>query len=221
MCGRFVLAAGPDELVEHFGLEQPPDLTARYNIAPSQLVAVVAPKADPAKRGLALLKWGLVPHWSNDGKPGPINARAETVGGLPTFSDSFRDRRCIIPATGFYEWRTVGSKKVPHRFRLASGGVMGFAGLWSVWRGGEGDKKLITCCVITTAANELVRPFHDRMPAILAPGDYAKWFDADTSLAHLHALLNPYPAALMAASEANPLVNSPKNEGPQLLETAA
>lgn len=90
-----------------------------------------------------------------------------------------------------------------------------------MWRGEEGGKKLITCCVLTTAANELVRPFHDRMPAILAPGDYAKWFDADTPLADLHALLKPYPAELMAVSEANPLVNSPKNEGPELLTPAA
>ncbi|QJX00045.1 hypothetical protein FTUN_7668 [Frigoriglobus tundricola] len=118
MCGRFVLAASPEELAGHFGLDQVPALTARYNIAPSQLVAVVAPKADPAKRGLALLKWGLVPYWSNDGQPGPINARAETVAGLATFSNSFRDRRCILPASGFYEWCVQGGKKVPHRFRL-------------------------------------------------------------------------------------------------------
>ena len=104
MCGRFTLAAEPEDLQIHFALEQPPDLTAHYNIAPTQLVAMVAPKADPNKRGLALLKWGLVADWSNNGKPGPINARAETVAGLPTFSDSFRNRRCIIPASGFYEW---------------------------------------------------------------------------------------------------------------------
>lgn len=220
MCGRFILDASPEQLVANFDLEQPPTLTARYNIAPSQLVAVVAPKADPTKRGLALLKWGLVPYWSQDGKHGPINARAETVGGLSTFSDSFRHKRCIVPATGFYEWRGVGKEKVPHRFRLTSGGVMGFAGLWSVWTTPE-EKKLITCCVITTAANELVRPFHDRMPAILAPDDYAKWFDADTELKELHALLKPYPAELMQVSEASPLVNSPKNEGPQLLDPAA
>jgi len=219
MCGRYVLDAGTEQLVSHFNLDQPPALTARYNVAPSQLVAVVAPKADTTKRGLALLKWGLVPDWSNNGKPGPINARAETVGGLPTFSDSFRHKRCIIPATGFYEWRTLGGKKVPHRFRLAFG-VMGFAGLWSVWSGEEG-KKLFTCCVITTTANELVRPFHDCMPAILAPEDYAKWFDGETPLKELHALLKPYPAELMEVSEASTLVNSPKNEGPRLRDLTA
>jgi putative SOS response-associated peptidase YedK len=162
----------------------------------------------------------LVPDWSNDGKPGPINARAETVAGLPTFSDSFRNKRCIIPATGFYEWRADGGKKVPHHFRLRTGGVMGFAGLWSVWRV-KGEKPLFTCCVITTPPNELVKPFHDRMPAILAPADYATWFDHDASLLELHALLKPYPAELMDVSAASTRVNSPKNEGPQLLDPAA
>ena len=126
-----------------------------------------------------VLKWGLVPDWSNDGKPGPINARAETVGGLPTFSNSFRNRRCIIPATGFYEWCAEGKKKVPHRFRLKSGEVMWPSpGCGSEWSGPKRGRELITCCVITTAANELVKPFHDRMPAILAPDDYETWFDA-------------------------------------------
>jgi putative SOS response-associated peptidase YedK len=106
MCGRFTLAADPADIQIHFGLEQPPTLTNRYNISLAQLVAVIAPKQDPTKRGLALLKWGLVPYWSHDGKPGPINARCETVAGLSSFSDTFRHRRCCIPATGFYEWRT-------------------------------------------------------------------------------------------------------------------
>jgi putative SOS response-associated peptidase YedK len=110
---------------------------------------------------------------------------------------------------------------VPHRFRLASGAVMGFAGLWSVWNGGEGTKRLFTCCVITTAANELVKPFHDRMPAILAPDEYETWFDNDTPLKELHALLKPYPEELMEVSAASPLVNNPKNEGPRLLDPGA
>jgi putative SOS response-associated peptidase YedK len=220
MCGRFVLTSTPAEVAEHFGLEQPPVLTARYNIAPTQLVAVVAPKADPSKRGLALLKWGLVPYWSNDGRENHFNARAETVGGLSTFTDSFRHKRCIVPANGFYEWMVEGRAKVPHRFRLASGGVMGFAGLWSKWEV-EGQRPLFSCCIITTAANELVAPFHDRMPAILHPDDYAKWFDHETTLKELHAILKPYPANLMVESAANTLVNSAKNEGPRLLEPAA
>jgi putative SOS response-associated peptidase YedK len=215
-----IFDADAELLATQFGLEQPPTLVARYNIAPSQLVAVVAPKADPTKRGLALLKWGLVPHWSRDGKPGPINARAETAAQLPTFRDSFRSKRCLIPATGFYEWRKEGERKIPVRFHLRAGGVMAFAGLWSVWTGPD-TKHLFTCCVLTTTANELVRPLHERMPAILAPEEYAAWLDPDTPATELRTLLKTYPADLMAASDANPLVNSPRNEGPELLVPAA
>lgn len=220
MCGRMILDADAELLAAQFGLEQPPALVARYNIAPSQLVAVVAPKSDPGKRGLALLKWGLVPHWSRDGKPGPINARAETAAQLPTFRDSFGHKRCLIPVTGFYEWRKECERKIPVRFRLRTGGVMAFAGLWSVWTGPD-NKHLFTCCVLTTTANELVRPLHERMPAILAPEEYAAWLNADTPAKNLHALLKTYPADLMDASDANPLVNSPKHEGPELLVPAA
>lgn len=219
MCGRFTLNASPDELVEHFDLDQPPSLTARFNIAPSQLVAVVATRRETDKRGLALLKWGFVPDWSPDGKPGPINARGETVAGLPTFSDAFRQQRCIIPATGFYEWKKEGTKKRPYHFRLKGSGVMGFAALWSVWRG-DGTK-LLTTCLITTAANDVVRPLHDRMPVILSPDDYDVWLDNGTPLPELKKLLRPYSPELMEVVEANPLVNSPKNEGPALLEPAA
>ena len=116
--------------------------------------------------------------------------------------------------------KTAGKKKIPHWFHLASGGVMGFAGLWEMWTGEDG-KRLFTCCVITTGANELVRSYHDRMPAILAPSDYATWFDHDAPLADTHALLKPYPAELMEVSAASALVNSPKNEGPHLLDPAA
>ncbi len=218
MCGRMILTADSVELANHFGLDAPPKVTPRYNIAPSQLVAVVAPKGEG--RGLRHVKWGLVPYWSNDGRGGHINARAETAAGLPTFTDSFRPRRCIIPASGFYEWRTEGGRKRPHRFRLASGSVMGFAGLWSVWEV-EDSPRLFTCCVITTKSNALVGPFHDRMPAILAPEDYEAWLDTDAPLKESHALLKPYPAELMEVSEASTLVNSPKNDGPQLLNPAA
>jgi putative SOS response-associated peptidase YedK len=213
-----ILTADSVELANHFGLDAPPNVVPRYNIAPSRLVSVVAPKGEG--RGLAFLKWGLVPYWSNDGKGGHINARAETVGGLPTFSDSFRSRRCIFPASGFYEWKSEGGRKKPHRFRLATGGVMNFAGLWSVWKV-EGEKKLFTCAVITTATNDEVRPFHDRMPAVLRPEEYEAWLDSETPLKEAHALLKAYPAELMEVSAASALVHSPENEGPRLLDPAA
>lgn len=109
---------------------------------------------------------------------------------------------------------------MPHRFRLASGGLTGFTGLWSVWTATE-KTKFITCCIITTTANDVMRPYHDRMPAVLAPDDYATWLDADAPTTELHSLLKPYPSELMDVSEANPLMNNPKNDGPELLEPAA
>jgi putative SOS response-associated peptidase YedK len=216
MCGRYVLDASPEELVEHFNLDKPPAIARRFNIAPTQLVAVVASRRDSTQRGLALLKWGLVPDWSNDPKPGPINARAETVTWKPTFADSFREKRCLILATGLYEWAVAGKKKLPHFIRLKGGGPMAFAGLWSLW---EGDgRRLFTTCIVTVAANELVKPLHDRMPAILGPDEYDKWLDPVTPAAELKALLRPYPADLMETWPVGPRVGSAKNEGPALVE---
>lgn len=217
MCGRFTLVAGQAEIHDRFQVEvgpKTPHLTPRYNIAPTQTVAVVANKRDPAKRGLALLKWGLVPHFANDPKPGPTNARAETVDTKPTFRECFRQRRCLLPMTGFYEWQTIGKQKVPHHFTLQGGGLMGVAGLWDIWRGGA--ESLVTCCLITTAANPTVRPVHDRMPVILPPELWADWLSPDTPVARLLPLLRPYPGDL-DVHVASPLVNGAGNEGPDLL----
>jgi putative SOS response-associated peptidase YedK len=223
MCGRLALYATPDELVSHFGIDQPPTLTARYNVTPGTSIAVVARKSGGAGRGLALVRWGLVPDWEFDPGRGRISARAETVARLPTFADSFRERRCIVPANGFYEYRREDRGKIPYRFFLQSGAPMGLAGLWAVWRDGlrESPKPLVTCCVVTVEPNELVGPYHDRMPVILSPHDYDRWLDNDTPPNDLKSLLKPYPAELMAVAEANRLVNSWKNEGPQLLDPAA
>jgi len=217
MCGRLILDADSLELTNHFDLDKPPSLAPRYNIAPSQLIAVVAPHPGSDKRGLALLKWGLIPEWSPDGKPGPINARAETIASKPTFAESFRSRRCLIPSTGFYEWAKHGGKKMPQFIRAKGGGLLAFAGLWSFWRAEEGSKPLLTCCIITTKANELVSQFHDRMPAIIQPKDYSRWLDPETPAKDLKALLQPYPAELMEFWPVDPAVNRATVEGPQLL----
>jgi putative SOS response-associated peptidase YedK len=218
MCGRFTLTTTDELLAEVFDLLDPPTLRPRYNIAPSQLIAVVGLKPDGETRGLALLRWGLVPHWAHDPNTGPkpFNARAETVGNK--FAECFRQKRCLIPADGFYEWLTAGKKKRPHRFTLKSGALFGFAGLWDVWTGE--NQKLVTCCMITTTANELVKPLHDRMPVILPPEYYAEWLDPDTPQKRLTALLQPYAADAMQATEVGGAVNSPKNDGPECLEAA-
>lgn len=162
--------------------------------------------------------WHL-PSWANSPDEGhkPINARAETVGY--TFREQFREKRCLIPADGFYEWEKQGNRKLPRHFALKSGRPFGFAGLWDVWRL-EGSKPLLTCCLITTEANELVKPVHDRMPVIVPRKSYAEWLDPGTPEERLRALLVPYPADEMVVREANTAVNAPKHDGPECLGAA-
>jgi putative SOS response-associated peptidase YedK len=218
MCGRFTLHTPTDELAAAFDVPDPPPLTPRYNVAPSQVIAVVGLKPDGTKRGIALLKWGLVPHWAANATSGPrpINVRAESV--LFKFGEQLREKRCLIPTSGFFEWKTVDGKKRPCHFTMKDGRPFAFAGLWDVWRGDA--KPLRTCCLITTHANDLVRPVHDRMPVIVPPDRYTEWLDPQTREARLVALLQPYPAEEMTVREVGTAVNSPKHDGPECLEAA-
>ena len=211
MCGRFTLHTPGDVVARHFGLDAVPRLTARYNVAPSKPVAAVGARSN-GLRGLAMMGWGLVPRWA-DGSGGvrPIDARAETIREKPTFRDSFALRRCLIPADGFFGWAAVGRKKLPTHFRLADGGLFAFAGIW------DRREDSLTCAIITTAANDLVRPLHERMPVILRPGDYAGWLDPQTKEDDLAGLLVPYPDAEMVAVPVLPLVNKAGVEGPECL----
>ena len=145
----------------------------------------------------------------------PINGRADTIRQKPMFRELIESQRCLIPTTGFYEWRTVGKKKVPHFIRLKDSGIMAFAGIWDLWT--DGERRLRTACLVTTEANAVVRAIHDRMPVIVPRSHFDEWLDPDTPGRIIDALLKPYPAELMELGEANPLVNSPKNEGAELL----
>ncbi len=222
MCGRYAFTADPADVAEAFGLPSVPTLVPRYNAAPGQVVAVVGLKPGGHARGLAMLKWGFVPRWAKsptDG-PRPINAKAEGVATNPAFRDSFRDRRCLIPATGFYEWAGPKGAKVPHHFTLAGGGVFAFAGVWDVWKGPGGDA-LHTCAVITVPANDAVRPCHDRMPAILLPEQFAAWLDPAAAARDALALLAPLAAERVCVSRVGPAVNKVANDGPECLSPAA
>jgi putative SOS response-associated peptidase YedK len=214
MCGRYNSAASPDEIAAHYGVTNPPVLTPRYNVAPSQVVAVIGLKPDGSTRAVALFKWGLVPSWSNDPDPKvkPINVRAESV--MFEFTDHLLHKRALIPATGFYERRAVEGRKRPCHFTMRDGRPFGLAGLWDAWRGDGNDKPLLTCRLITTRANDLVSPVHDRMPVILPPASFAAWLDPETPEARLVCLLRPYPADEMTVTEVGPAVNSPWNDGP-------
>lgn len=219
MCGRFSVSASPEEIAKRFGLPGTPELPPRYNIAPSQPIAIIRFDPNDHSRHLTLAQWGLVPSWTQDPghAPRPINARSETAAEKPTFRDAFRYRRCLIPADGFYEWATRDSKKQPMRFAMQDGHLFAFAGLWERWKGPDGTI-LETATILTTEANGLIRSVHDRMPVILAPAAYEAWLNpAQHNPAALMPLLSPYPAPEMQVYPVSPKVNAVSSEGPELI----
>jgi putative SOS response-associated peptidase YedK len=168
MCGRFVLMTPGRDLAERFGLEEEPVLEPRYNIAPTQMVAIIRLEKETGRRRLDFVRWGLIPFWSKDPSIGNklINARAETAAEKPAFSSAFKSRRCLVPADGYYEWkkRKEGQKQ-PYLARNADGTPFAFAGLWEKWQAPE-DQIIESCTILTTDANDLTRPIHDRMPVV-------------------------------------------------------
>jgi len=219
MCGRFTLHATSQELADGTACAKLAGFREerRYNIAPGQWVIVVRPEKN--ERMPSLAQWGLIPTWAKDPKAGPrpINARTEGIDTKPTFRGAFRHGRCLIPASGFYEWQTVEGRKQPIYIRPRGGeGIFVFAGLLSVWAGPEGE--LPTCTIVTTTPNDLMAPIHDRMPVILAPQDQAAWLDPENR--HAVDLLRPYQAAKMEAYAVGSAVGNPKSEGAELILAA-
>jgi putative SOS response-associated peptidase YedK len=217
MCGRFALLASDDELAERFQLDEVPQLNERYNIAPTQTVAAV--RESDGGRFLSHLRWGLVPSWSKDLSIGYklLNARSETVAEKPSFRSAFKHRRCLIPASGFYEWQKIGSRKQPHFIRPRDGDLFSFAGLWESWNDKEGEV-VESCTILTTEANELMRPLHDRMPVILDSSSEGTWLDPTASPDALRSLFTPYASERMEAYSVNPWVSNARNQGPKCLE---
>ncbi len=214
MCGRFTLHFPAELLAEIFGLPEMPGLVPRYNIAPTQASAVV--RSSGKVRGLDMLRWGLVPSWAKDISAGRrmINARSESLLDKPAFRNAVRFRRCIVPASGFYEWKPEGSRKIPYYIRLSDASPMGFAGIWEVWKTPEGSF-LETFAILTTPANPLIAPIHDRMPVILHPDAYGLWLDQDVrDPRQLQSLYPPYPADLLTLYPVSTRVNSPRDDDP-------
>jgi putative SOS response-associated peptidase YedK len=216
-----MFAASPQQMTERFALAvMPPDLPARYNIAPQMHMPIIV--ANSPNR-LDIMRWGLVPAWAKDERGGykTINARAETVAERPAYRAALRYHRCLVPANGFYEWRTTGRGKQPYFIHLPGEPLFAFAGLYDVWHSPDGTE-LRTYTILTCAPNDLMAPIHNRMPVILPRESEAAWLDPqETRTASVLPLLQPYPAQAMAAYPVSTAVNSPQNEGAALIAPLA
>lgn len=237
MCGRFVASRPIEEIVEQFGVDAvavPPELlpSARFNVSPQDEVLAVreVERHDEGgtERRLGSYRWGLVPSWAKDAKVGAraFNARAESLGEKPMFRKALQRRRVIVPADAFYEWQKLKSpgggrtvRRQPWCFRAADGSMLGFAGLYEVWRPDAESEWLPTCTIITTEANDLMAPIHDRMPVVLKPEDYSSWLSpGELSPDELNHLLAPPPDDLLVGYEVGSEVGNSRAEGPRLAE---
>ncbi len=221
MCGRFQLVAPLDELIESFEVDVPTfdSWPVRWNVAPMQESLAILRGAEGERR-LGPLRWGFVPEGADDPGVGSrmINARSETVATKPAFRDAFRRRRCIVPMTGFYEWRgETEGPKTPFLIRQPDGAPFAVAGLWSRWRGPD-EAPLSTFTLLTTDASPWMAGIHDRMPVVLDAEGVAAWLDPGSDPARLQALLHPAPAGLLQAIEVSRAVNSPANDRPEVAE---
>ena len=227
MCGRISQEPSARELARLFQAELLPDdkpeLGARYNVAPTQPVLAVV--EDEGKRRIVQHRWGLIPSWAKDPAmfgARTINARAETVAVKPSYRDSFRRRRSLVPANAFYEWRRKDGSRQPYAIVRRDGKPLAIAGLWSTWRDPGSDRELLTCAVITTEANEVVGELHDRMPVILPEDAWDLWLDPRRQdAAELEKLLRPCPSELIRAYPVSRAVGNTRNDGPELLREVA
>lgn len=213
MCGRLTQRTPLTVLIQQFEAEVADNrlrlFEPRYNVPPTTDIWVVRQQA--VGRELIPMRWGLIPSWTKDPKKSPLlnNARAETVGEKPSFRSAFQGRRCIIPASDFFEWKTEGKAKLPYLFRRPDDKPMAFAGLWEAWN------EILTCAVITTDANDVMAPIHHRMPVILGENDYSQWLDPGAT--DYDKLLAPCPADELICYPVNPVVNNARNQGPQCI----
>ena len=220
MCGRFAFFSPREAVQEYFGIDVPFALEPRYNVAPSQEIAVIRQPADTEPEA-AMLKWGLVPFWAKDAAIGArmINARAETVAQKPAFRQAFKRRRCVILADGFYEWHAEDGRKTPYFISLQTDRPFAMAGLWESWDKTD-QPPLETCAIITTTASKSIGKLHDRMPVILDAPTATDWIQAERDPDALIAMLKSYDDEDIQAWAVNRTVNNPANQGPTLIERA-
>jgi putative SOS response-associated peptidase YedK len=222
MCGRFTLKTSRAKIAELIGTSKSlPLFEPRYNIAPSQPVLAVRIEPERGEREGTMLKWGLIPSWSKEPGIGNklANARADTVAEKPAFRSAFKKRRCLVVADGFYEWRAGPGGKTPYYFQLKDGSPFAFAGLWERWE--KGEEPVESCTLITTEANGVVGPVHNRMPVIIDPSSIERWLDPNEQRAEaLKSMLVPLPDEWMTAYPVSKLVNNPRNEDPRCIDPA-
>ena len=217
MCGRFAITLPDDAMARAFQAQPANDLppVPRFNICPTQAVATVVSR--DGARHLGPMRWGFVPHWYKTETDGPllINARADTIASKPAFADAARNRRCLIPASGFYEWtKAADGARLPWYIRPARGDILAFAGIWQIWE--QGDRRLVTCAIVTCAANSQMGQIHHRMPVILSQTDWPLWLgEAGHGAA---TLMRPAPEGALQVHRVSPAVNSNRAEGAELIE---
>ena len=224
MCGRYTLSAPSDLIEDLLELDESVELQPRFNIAPTQEAPVVLQRDSSVSRRLEALRWGLVPFWAKDRSIGDrmINARSETVVEKPAFRASFKRKRCLVVADGFYEWQATGGPKQPFFFRLTSSEPFAMAGLWDRWDNSADGSCLETFAILTTEPNSVVEPVHKRMPVILKRADYDAWLDPDDQDTNrLQEMLVPYPHTEMEGIPVSTYVNNPANQGPRCVEPIA
>jgi len=216
MCGRYRLSRRKRIILEHFDTaECQDDWSPRYNIAPTQPVPVIRQHPREPVRQISLMKWGLIPHWAKTPSfaTNTINAKSETAAEKPAFRDPLKLRRCLIPADGFFEWKRTTKIKQPFCFEVRDGELFAFAGLWDGWKNAEGQW-VKTCSILTTTANTLTSPVHDRMPVILHPDNYDLWLDPGMqNVAAVSELLTPHDASQMRCYPVSTRINRVSNDG--------
>jgi putative SOS response-associated peptidase YedK len=221
MCGRYVITSSPEAFRNLFRYPEQPNFPPRYNVAPTQPIPVV--RLNEGARQFVLMRWGLLPSWVKDPKTFAllINARGESVTQKPAFRAAMKRRRCLIPADGFYEWKSVAGRKVPYFVRAGSGVPLAFAGLWETWTGPDGEE-IDTAAIVTTSANRTLADIHGRMPVIVPPEAFDLWLDcANVDAVTASALIVPAPDNLLEAHEVSTAVNRTAKDNPKLLEPVA
>ncbi len=218
MCGRFTLSVDPDELRERFDLLVTPEFEPRYNIAPTQPIAIV--RQGPEFKFLDLVRWGLVPSWSASMEGPPlINARSETIFKKPSFKESIEQRRCIVPADGYFEWKSVSGYKQPYHIRLKNRNAFAMAGIWDTWIDSEGGE-VISCAIVTAKSNSLTEGVHTRMPVILPTRSWDAWLDRSEAGDGVKEMFVPFASSQMEMEPVSPLVNRVVNDTAECLKPA-